>query len=274
MESIKMLSYKEYKLLNESLYGAFNLGLKNPATIGGIISGSSINGTEAALEAEAEDAIEESKKMKKKMDCGDEEDEEEEVEDEKDSEEEKEGEEDSEDEEEEEDEEDEEDSEDEEEKEEPKFMKKKAKKEWSEVLADLEEVLSEVSDEVAMEDIRKGLGLIKEGVKKSKKKKGCGCGCTCDKCMNSKKELKGGQNKLDVDGDGKITGSDFAAMKKNKKKMKKGCGSKYMNEEDQAWWDSVNGMMNSDPNQKNWSGWSEIGEVQQAVRENTDINEI
>ena len=30
--------------------------------------------------------------------------------------------------------------------------------------------------------------------------------------------LKGGQKKLDVDGDGKITGNDFALLKKNKKK--------------------------------------------------------
>jgi flagellar biosynthesis GTPase FlhF len=265
-----MLSYKEYKLLNESLYGAFNLGLRNPATVGGIISGSSVNGTEAALEAESEAALEESKK-KKKMDCGDEEEEEEEdMEDkeEKDSEEEEgddseEGDEDEE--------ESEEDDEDEEE-EEPKFMKKKAKKEWSEVVSDLEALLEEIEDETTAQEMRKGLDLIKEGAKKSKK--GCGSDCKCEKCKGKKKK-----HPLDVNYDGKVDGEDFESMRKKKKKDGEGdkegkkCG-KNMNEDEKKWWDSVNGMMNSDPNQKHWSGWSEVGEVQQAVRENTDINEI
>ena len=269
-----MLSYKEYKLLNESLYGAFNLGLRNPATVGGIISGSSVNGTEAALEAESEAALEESKK-KKKMDCGDE-DEEEDMEDkeEKDSEEEEEGD-DSEEGDEDEEESEEDDDEDEEEKEEePKFMKKKAKKEWSEVVSDLEALLEEIEDETTVQEMRKGLDLIKEGAKKSKKGCGCGSDCKCEKCKGKKKK-----HPLDVNYDGKVDGEDFESMRKKKKKDGEGdkegkkCG-KNMNEDEQKWWDSVNGMMNSDPNQKHWSGWSEIGEVQQAVRENTDINEI
>jgi hypothetical protein len=56
--------------------------------------------------------------------------------------------------------------------------------------------------------------------------------------------------------------------------MGEGNEDKNMSESDKAWWDSVNGMLNSDPNKKHWSGWSEVGEVQQAVRENSNINEI
>jgi hypothetical protein len=268
-----MLSYKEYKLLNESLYGAFNLGLKNPNTVGSIVSASSINGTEAALEAEAEEAIEEAKKIKKKMDCGsDEEEMEDEEEDSKDSDEESE----EESEEEEEDEDDDEDEE-EEEDEKPKFMKKRAKKEWSEVLADLESVLEDVSDEAALSEIRKGLQTIKEGVKKSKGHKK---GCDCKFCPNIKSKKES-----DDEGEGDEEGLTDAQKKlpealrkaiakkakKGKGKDEKKCG-KYMNEDEQAWWNSVNSMINTDAVQKNWDGgWSQVGEVQQAIREGAEL---
>ena len=40
-----------------------------------------------------------------------------------------------------------------------------------------------------------------------------------------------------------------------------------MNEEEQAWWNSVNSMIGSSDG-KNWDGgWTEVGEVEQAVRE-------
>ena len=42
-----------------------------------------------------------------------------------------------------------------------------------------------------------------------------------------------------------------------------------MTEEEQTWWDSVNEMM-ANPNEKNWDGWSEVGEVEQAVRDEID----
>ena len=274
-----MLSYKEYKLLNESLYGAFNLGLKNPNTVGSIVSASSINGTEAALEAEAEEAIEEAKKIKKKMDCGsDEEEMEDEEEESKDSDEESEEEDD--------DEEDEEEDDDEEEEEEkkPKFMNKKAKKEWSEVLADLESVLEDVSDEAALSEIRKGLQTIKEGVKKSKGHKK---GCDCNFCKNIKSKKSEG-DKGDEDGltDKQKDLPDFLKEKiaeKNKSKGKdkdeKKCGKycgKYMKKEEKEWWDSVNSMLGENPDHKNWDGgWSQVGEVQQAIREGAKpINEI
>lgn len=267
-----MLSYKEYKLLNESLYGAFNLGLKNPNVVAGIVTSSNINGTEAALEAEAEEAIEEAKKMKKKMDCGSEEedmekpeDEDSKVSDEEDSEEEEE--------EEEEDSEDEE-SEEEEKEEEPKFMKKKAKKEWSEIVADLESFLEDVSEEESLIEIKKGLELIKEGMKKHKKD------CDCEKCSHDHKK----EDKKDKeDGEDKEAKGLTAAQKKLPKALQdailakqgkgkdkgeeKKCG-KYMTEEEQTWWNSVNGMLNPNPDQRNWDGmFKTVDSVETAIRD-------
>lgn len=272
-----MLSYKEYKLLNESLYGAFNLGLKSPNVIAGVVSSSNINGTEAAIEAESEEAIEEAKKMKKKMDCGSEEEDmekkvsdEEEVDDEEGDE--------GEESEESDDEEGEEDSEGEEE---PKFMKKKAKKEWSEIVADLESFLEDVSEEESLLEIKKGLELIKEGMKKGKHKEDCGCPF-CKKSEAKKDDKEEGEEGDKEEGESKGLSAaqkklpkalqDAILKKKGKgKSEEKKCG-KYMKEEEQAWWDSVNSMLNANPDQKNWDGgWSEVGEVQQAIRENSEL---
>ena len=243
-----MLSYKEYKLINESLYGAFNLGLKAHSTVGGIVSGSPINGTEAA-----EEALEEAKKMKKKMDgeiesekegdddeeevvkkvdSGDEDSDDDEDSEEDDSDDEGDDEEDSDD-----DEEDSEEKEPESEKKDFAFMKKKmknkmkkkSKKEWSDFMSDLESILEGIDDEDSLTEVKKGLEMMKKGMENGMKKKmdgGCG----------------------------------------------KKCG-KYMNEADQDWWNSVNSMINASPDQKAWDGWSEVGEVQQAVREGEQIDE-
>jgi hypothetical protein len=298
-----MLSYKDYKKLNESLYGAFNLGLKSANVVGGIVSASSINGTEAALEAQAEEAIEEAKKMKKKMDS-DEEPEEDEVEEEKDEEgdkkdsedknnddeEDEEGDEDEEDDEESDDEESDEEESDEDEKgDDPKFMKKKAKKEWSEVVSDLEAILEDISDEGALSEIKKGLETIKEGMKK-----GCGskmmskkCGkymseakkhhksdCDCPVCEKKKdhdEEDKGEETEGLTAGQKKLPKAlqDAILAKKGKKKgdKEKKCG-KNMNEDEATWWNSVNSMLGANPDQRGWDGWTEVGEVQQAIREN------
>jgi hypothetical protein len=260
-----MLSYKEYKLLNESLYGAFNLGLKNPNVVGGIVSASSINGTEAALEAEAEEAIEEAKKMKKKMDCGSDEEEmedpEEEKEDSKDSDEDSD------------DDEEEDDEDEEEEEEEPKFMKKKAKKEWSEVLADLETVLEGIDDEESISEIKKGMAILKEGLKKGLK--GHKEGCKCNFCKHMKSKKKKGSDEGDEEGltDEQKDFPDFIKKKiaeKNKrigKDDEKKCG-KYMKKEEKEWWDSVNNMLGENPDQKNWDGgWSEIKDVGISLRD-------
>lgn len=266
-----MLSYKDYKKLNESLYGAFNLGLKSANVVGGIVSASSVNGTEAALEAQAEEAIEEAKKMKKKMESDeehDEEDVEEKDADEGEDEDSKEGHDDEghEEEKEEEDSEEESDEEDEDESD-PKFMKKKAKKEWTEVLADLEAVLEDVCDEEALAEVKKGLDTIKEGVKKGHKK-----GCDCNFCKSAKAKKEG---KDEEDGEGLTAAQkklpkalqDAILAKKDKKGEKddKKCG-KYMNEEDQAWWNSVNSMLGTE-DQKGWDGWTEVGEIETAVRD-------
>jgi hypothetical protein len=246
-----MLSYKEYKLLNESLYGAFNLGLKGHSTVGGIVSDSPVNGTEASIEAESEEAIEEAKKgkkMKKKM-FGDEEEvvkkvkvsDEDHDEDDKDDDDHDDHDDDDDHESDKDDDDDDDDDDDEDDdhsdkkpglkgrefafmkKKAKKCMKKKAKKEWSEVMADLEDILEVVDDEEALTEVKKGLEMMKKGMEKGMKKH-MGCGT-------------------------------------------KKCG-KYMNEEDQAWWQSVNGMLNADPDQKHWDGgWKEVGEVEQAVRE-------
>lgn len=263
-----MLSYKEYKLLNESLYGAFNLGLKNPNTVGGIVSASSINGTEAALEAEAEEAIEEAKKMKKKMDCGSDE---EEMEDDDVEKEDGENEEDSEDEDSaDEDSEDEDEDDEDEVKEEPKFMKK-AKKEWSEVLADLETVLEGIDDEESISEIKKGMSILKEGLKKGLK--GHKEGCKCNFCKNMKSKKKEGSEDGDEEGLPDFLKKKIAEKNKGKDKDEKKCGKycgKYMKKEDADWWSSVNSMLGENPDQKNWDGvWSQVGEVQQAIRENT-----
>jgi hypothetical protein len=262
-----MLSYKEYKLLNESLYGAFNLGLKNPNVVGGIVSASSINGTEAALEAEAEEAIEEAKKIKKKMDCGSDEEEMEDQEDEK---------EDSKDsDEDDEEDEDEDDDDEEDEEEEPKFMKKRAKKEWSEVLADLETVLEGIDDEESIYEIKKGMEILKEGLKKGLKGHKEGCKCNFCKNMKSKKK-EGGKEEDEGLTDKQKDFPDFIKKKiaeKNKGKGKdkdedeKKCG-KNMKKEEKEWWDSVNNMLGENPDQKNWDGgWSEIKDVGISLRD-------
>ena len=279
-----MLSYKEYKLLNESLYGAMNLGIKSHGIVGGIVSDSQVNGTEAAIEAESEEAMAEAKKAKKakkKMDSDmdveeepkdelkkkkpvEDEDSEDEDEDEEEDSEDEDEDEDSEDEDEDEDSEDEGDEEKAVEKK-PMFMKKRAKKEWSEVVSDLESILEDISDEEALAEIRKGLQTISEGMKKGSKKHKEGCDCfICSK----KNDDKGDEG--DKKGHAKNHKSDCdCPLCKNSKGKK--CG-KYMNEEDQAWWNSVNSMLGADANQKNWDGgWSEVGEVQQAVRENAEI---
>ena len=272
-----MLSYKEYKLLNESLYGAFNLGLRTPNTVAGVVSASSINGTEAALEAQAEEAIEEAKKMKKKMEDEDEEDREdmEDMEDMEDSDEDSDEDEDSEDDEDE-DSEDDEDEESEEEAPKFKFMKKRAKKEWAEVFADLETVLEGIEDEESSYEIKKGMAILKEGLKKGLK--GHKKGCDCKFCKN----IKSKEDSKDSSKEDSKEGSDSGSKKKNGhdkdcdckmcKMMLKKCGSgKMMKKEEKEWWDSVNGMLGSEINQKNWDGvWSEVGEVQQAVRENAN----
>lgn len=298
-----MLSYKEYKLLNESLYGAFNLGLRSQGTVGGIVSASNVNGTEAAIEAEAEEAIEEAKKMKKKMDGDDEErdEEEEEAVEKKAKDSDEEGEDSDEDEDSEDDgDEDSDDDEAEDKKKEFAFMKKKMKcgskkpkKEWSEVMSDLESVLEAIDDEEALTEVKKGLEMMKKGMEK-----GCGkmMGKKCGKYMNEAKkhhkadcdcpicEKKKDHDEEDKGGEGLTAAQkklpkalqDAILSKKGKKKGEdkedKKCG-KFMKEEDSAWWKSVNGMLGT-ADQKGWDGWTEVGEVQQAVRENTEINEI
>lgn len=291
-----MLSYKEYKILNESLYGAFNLGLKSQGTVGGIVSNSGVNGTEAAIEAQAEEAIEEgkkAKKMKKKMEG----DEVESDEDEKDLEDKRPSDDDEKDEDDLDDEEDEDDddSNDEEDDVEDKkrefaFMKKKmkkggSKKEWSEVMSDLEELLEVIEDEEALTEVKKGLEMMKKGMEK-----GCGCGkmmgkkcgkymsegkshhkpdCDCPICEKGKDK----DDEKDSDGEGLTAAQkklpkelrDAIASKKGKKKDKK--DEKPVNEADQAWWNSINSMLGT-TDQKNWDGgWTEVGEVKQAVRE-------
>ncbi|NBT57377.1 hypothetical protein EBT16_01190 [bacterium] len=154
-------------------------------------------------------------------------------------------------------------------------MKKKAKKEWGEVLADLQAVLEDVCDEEALAEVRSGLEIIKEGVKKGHKK---GCDCNFCKSAKAKKEDK---DKDKGDGEGLTAAQkklpkalqDAILAKKGKKgdKEDKKCG-KYMNEDEAAWWNSVNGMLGT-ADQKGWDGWTEVGEVQQAVREGEQIDE-
>jgi hypothetical protein len=163
-----MLSYKEYKQLNESLYGAINLGIKNPSSVSGPIG--ALGATEV-METETEEneelSLEEAKKMKckcgkmmkKGMDCGCDSDKHE------DEDSEKEEKEDSEDEDE--DSEDEDSEEDSEEKMMMKKkmkmkmkMKKKSKKEWNEILADFDSLL-EGKDTKVVSQVRSNLENIK-----------------------------------------------------------------------------------------------------------------
>jgi hypothetical protein len=297
-----MLSYKEYKLLNESLYGAFNLGLRSQGTVGGIVSQSGLNGTEAAIEAQAEEAIEEAKKMKKKMEGDDEEKDEEEDEvvdnpktedDDEDSDEEDDDEESDEEDDDDEDEEEESDEEEKDEKKDFSFMKKKSKKEWSEVMSDLEDLLEVVDDEEALTEVKKGLEMMKKGMEKGMKKHMDG-GCKkCGKYMSEGKKHHAKNHKPDCDcpvctkkhdekdGDEGLTAGQKKlpkalqdAILAKKGKGEKKCGKmmdKKMNEDEQAWWNSVNDMLGTD-DQKGWDGWTEVGEVQQAVR-SSEVNE-
>ena len=155
-------------------------------------------------------------------------------------------------------------------------MNKKSKKEWTEIVAELEKLAEEISDEEAVLEIKKGLETIKEGVKKGHKK-----GCDCNFCKNAKAK-DGDEEEGESDDNEGLTAAqkklpkalqDAILAKKGKKKSNddKSCGKKcgkYMNEEEQAWWNSVNGMLGSDINQKNWDGgWSEVKDIEISVRD-------
>ena len=102
--------------------------------------------------------------------------------------------------------------------------------------------------------------------KMHKKKKMCGdagekAAEEAMKMKKMKKMLKGGQKKLDVSGphgkpDGKITGHDFAELRKRKGHGKKHQGkNEKVKSEDVAWWNSVNSMLEGgNPSQKFSSG--------------------
>lgn len=149
-----MLTYKEYKQLNESLYGAINLGIRSANTVAGPIGATGASEEVVNTEPSLEEAKKCGSMMKKKMDCDSDEkeveDEEKEVED-KDSEEEHEDEGDEEKEE----------SEEDEKMMMKKKMKKKSKKEWNEILSDFDSLL-EGQDEAVISQVKNSL----EGIKK------------------------------------------------------------------------------------------------------------
>lgn len=160
-----MLSYKEYKLLNESLY---NLGIRSPEVISEPIG--KTGATETLEEAKAKKCM----KMKKGMegDCGGKDHEEDEEMDkdveEKDVED-SESMEDSEEKEMEDSDSEEKDVEDEKVMMMKKKMKKKSKKEWSELESDLDALVEEIENPSALIEVKKGVEMIKKGMKK------CGC---------------------------------------------------------------------------------------------------
>jgi hypothetical protein len=153
-----------------------------------------------------------------------------------------------------------------------KCMNKKSKKEWTEIVAELEKLAEEISDEEAVLEIKKGLETIKEGVKKGHKK-----GCDYNFCKNAKAKDGDEEEGKSDDGEGLTAAQkklpkalqDAILAKKSKKKSndEKSCG-KNMTEEEQSWWNSVNGMLGSDINQKNWDGgWSEVKDIEISVRD-------
>lgn len=172
-----MLSYKEYKQLNESLYGAFNLGLRQPNVVSGVIGAT---GESEVIEAPAEEGndLEEAKKcgmaMEKGMKHDDEEKEEKKDHDHK-KEEEKEDHD-------EKDEDHDEKDEDHEEKDEEKGLtdgqkklpkalqdailkkKKGSKKEWTEVMADVESLLEDVKNQSVIEAVRNAMNQVKNSM--------------------------------------------------------------------------------------------------------------
>jgi hypothetical protein len=177
-----------------------------------------------------------------------------------------------------------------------KKMKKKSKKEWSEVMSDLEEVLEAIEDEEALTEVKKGLEMMKKGMEKgcSRQMMGKKCGkymnegkkahkADCDCFVCKKKKDHDEEDKEDGDDEGLTDAQKklpealrkaIAKKGKGKKGEGKKCG-KNMNEEEASWWKSVNEMLGSDPNQKNWDGgWSEVGEVEQAVREGEQLDEV
>jgi len=238
-----MLSYKQWKNLNESILPSFNLGLANPSKIGMVMqNGFDIEENELAeakkgkkhpkVEVEVKEEDKDGKKTcgkmcgkncgkmcgkmsKKKMWSDEDDNYEDEEETEEDSEEEEEGD-DSEEETEEDADEEGDDSEEEEEEEE-------------------EEADEDDSEEDTEED--ENDAEAEAEMKFSKKSK--------------KKMLKGAQKKLDLNKNGKLDAEDFEMLRK-KKKMKK---------EETEWWNSVNGMI-SDPAQKFDDGFGGIFQSQ------------
>ena len=88
--------------------------------------------------------------------------------------------------------------------------------------------------------------------------------------MSKKKMLKGSQHKLDVDGDGKITKKDFEILRKKKK-------IKEQAENMDNWWNSVNNMIGPLPGTKFNDGLFtpvDTENLAQAVREEPGPGEV
>ena len=177
-----MLSYKEYKQLNESLYGAFNLGIKQNNVLTPPIGAT--GASELIETTPEEDSIEEAKKNKEEKGLTD------------------------------------------------------AQKKLPKALQD---------------------AILK---KKNKNKD------------HDKEEKDHDKEEKDHDKEEKDHDKEEKGLTDAQKKLPKALQNailkkKNMTEEEQTWWDSVNEMM-ANPNEKNWDGWSEVGEVEQAVRDEID----
>jgi hypothetical protein len=164
-----MLSYKEYKQLNESLYGAFNLGLRQPNVVSGVIGAT---GEFEVVETPSEEGndLEEAKKcgmaMKKGMKHDHEEKEEEDHDHKK-----KEKEEDHDHKKKEKDHDHEEKGLTAAQKKLPKALqdailkkKKGSKKEWTEVMADVESLLEDVKNQSVIDAVRNAMNQVKESM--------------------------------------------------------------------------------------------------------------
>jgi hypothetical protein len=171
-----MLSYKEYKQLNESLY---NLGIRSPNVISEPIGKTGVDTLE---EAKAKKKCD--KMMKKGM-------EDEELEDEVEKDVEDSGKDEKPDDDVEKDIEDSEESEEGDEEEDAehsdvedkvmmmkKKMKKKSKKEWSEIESDLNDLIESIKNPEALLEVKKGLEIMKKGMKK----------CACSESQLSSEE--------------------------------------------------------------------------------------
>lgn len=273
----KLLSYKEYKILNETLGSPITLGLGRPNNLG-------LRGNHFSAEDLEEMEIEEGKKKKKKMRDGEEFEIDAETGDgevidkdgvppkhkpDLDS-----------------DDDDEEDLDDERSefcKKAKKYLKKEAKKNMMGCPEkdDDEEDEEDEEDDEDLDDMEgEELSFSKKKAKKHLKKeakKNMGHDVELEKDLDDDEEEDLDDEDLDgeeLEGDDEVEGGDLGMMKRKVNRFMKKKSKKKMTKEETDWWTSVHSMINHNPDAKFSSGFSALTDEQMGLTPRDTYEEV